>query len=204
MKKTLPEISDYGFDDVESLIRRGLDLAIEDYGGVAALGTDDVKPKEDQIKCALYHVFRCIGYKVHIEAAIARNGRRCDVRVVAPGDKSIAIEIKTAWVSKGWNNKPKEQGDSWCQDVDKLATMTAFGKSEVVDRFFVLLIASQDGYDARLSDQVKRLQAPKVECLQATKKSIIENWQGINQLEYLLFRVHPAKTAKNDLNVLGE
>jgi len=196
MKKVLSKVLDKGFDDVEAFIRRGLDLAIEDYCSVAALGTDDVKPKEDQIKCALYHVFRSIGYRVHIEAAITRNGQRCDVRVVAPGDKSIVIEIKTAWAGKGWNNKPNEQGSSWRKDIDKLAALPAFNKSQVVDRFFVLLIASQDGYDTRLSDQVKALQGPGVDCLQDAKTSIIENWQGIDQLKYLLFRVHPAKATK--------
>jgi hypothetical protein len=52
------------------LLREGLDLALADFRHIARTADlRDVKPKEDQVKCALYKTLVDVGYRVHVEAA---------------------------------------------------------------------------------------------------------------------------------------
>ena len=107
---------------VLDIVQRGLEFAKHDYLRIAASKTFDVKPKEDQIKCALYRAFSEREYLVHVEASYARNSGRCDL-VVSKDSKNVAIEIKTAWAGCGWVNKPNEQAESWLKDIDKLSAL---------------------------------------------------------------------------------
>lgn len=105
-------------------IDAGLKFAADDFKKISMLGSFDVKPKEDQVKCCLYKSLTEFGYTVHVEASYARNGGRCDLIAIEPNSGArAAIEIKTAWAGGGWVNKPKEQMASWRKDIVKLMTL---------------------------------------------------------------------------------
>ncbi|WP_374385276.1 hypothetical protein [Dongia sp.] len=174
---------------IERLIMKALEASGKEYQRIVEAGTFDVKPKEDQIKCAIYSSFREEEYLVQVEAATARHGKRCDLRIIGKAGDSIAIEIKTAWAGVNWNNKPIEQGSSWLKDVKKLSSLADFGTSAIVDRFFVLMVASQDDCDKILASQIEALKNCGATCLKETKKIGINNWNGLNRLTFYLFRI---------------
>ena len=98
--------------------------AITDLHAIAGFSPNEVLPKEDQFRCAMYRYFRNAGYVVHAEAGYPHESAaarpECDLRAHRENEDEWWIEIKRAWCVSGWNNKPAEQAATWQADVDKL------------------------------------------------------------------------------------
>lgn len=165
-------------------IENGLSLAAKDYERIAKLGDIkfDVKPKEDQIKCALYKVFSDSGYLVHVEASYARNKDRCDM-LARKGRSTIAIEIKTAWAGVGWVNKPIEQASSWNLDIDKLLSLRESGSA--THGFLIICLSYQKGskWEEVLKSEVNKLDA------QSYPSFKIQEWNGLTEIQFYLIEV---------------
>lgn len=74
-------------------VHAGLDRAGKDCVKISGLQGLDVKPKEDQVKCALYRELSSRGYLVHVEARYPLGNQRCDLVVIdEENDRSVAIE----------------------------------------------------------------------------------------------------------------
>lgn len=166
-----------------NLIRQGIDYALDDYCRLAEkpLGVD-VKPKEDQLKCALYRAFTEAGHVVHVEGGYERGGAECDLMVAMR--RPVGIEIKTAWAATGWNNKAPEQADTWHKDLDKLKTLPAKGFGT---GFFVLMFAYAAGTAAEetLRAVIADLGRPTLR----TEPRELTLWNGLDSLECFAWRV---------------
>lgn len=164
-------------------LRTGLMLAKSNYIDISKLSHLDVKPKEDQIKCAIYRALSECGDLVHVEASLSRNGERCDLFAVS-GEIRSAIEIKTAWAGKGWVNKPVEQSATWDYDIKKL---TSLHESELADScYFVLCLAYELGSKW---EEVFKAEALKREC-ELVDDFEISNWNGLNRIAFYIKQVN--------------
>lgn len=166
-----------------TLLRQGIDYALDDYCHLAErpLGVD-VKPKEDQLKCALYRAFTEAGHVVHVEAGYERGGAECDLMVAMR--PPVGIEIKTAWAATRWNNKPPDQAETWTKDYGKLRSLPerGFGAG-----FFVLLFAYAAGTNAEASLRavIADLGRPAL----CTEPRAISLWNGLDSLECSAWKV---------------
>lgn len=165
-------------------VENSLYLAAKDYESIAKLGNDkfDVKPKEDQVKCALYKEFTDSGYLVHVEASYARNKGRCDV-IARKGKSTVAIEIKTAWAGVGWVNKPSEQASSWSLDIDKLLSLRESGSA--THGFLIICLSYQKGskWEEVLKSEVYKLD------VQSYPSFKIQEWNGLTEIQFYLIEV---------------
>jgi len=168
---------------IETIIENGLKYAQEDYLKIALGKFNDVKPKEDQVKCALYRSFSEANYLVHVEASYARNAGRCDLVAIAKKKDYIAIEIKTAWAGTGWVNKPKEQASSWKKDIEKLKSMKKSGFAK--HGYFVLSFAYEQStkYHQQLHTEIQALNGIELPFFQ------IEDWNGLNAIQFCIVKV---------------
>ncbi len=169
---------------VHRLIETGLKYAEADYVSIAQRGRFDVKPKEDQIKCALYRSFREAGYLVHVEASYERNAGRCDLLAVCDSGKStVAIEIKTAWAGQGWTNKPDEQQRSWDTDIQRIQGLE--GGQWAGSGYFVLCFAYEKGstWEQRLRERVVSLGGVLLPAF------ALVDWNGLNEAQFCLVKV---------------
>ncbi|GLR81389.1 hypothetical protein HUE56_06275 (plasmid) [Azospirillum oryzae] len=167
-------------------IRRGLDYAAKDYGLIALLDHKDVKPKEDQIKCALYRALSEDGYSVRVESSTSRGGCRSDLLAVR-GDDSIGIEIKTAWAgSGGWNNKFSEQSNSWTADIGRLKDLCQ-GQAMSAG-YFVLGFAHERG--SRAEANLRRyIAVMEGDAVVEPVPMDLPNWNGLDSMEFHVMRV---------------
>lgn len=169
-----------------ALIRQGIDYALVDYCRLAEkpLGVD-VKPKEDQLKCALYRAFTEAGHVVHVEGGYERGGAECDLMVSMR--RPVGIEIKTAWAAAsadGWKNKPGYQTSTWSEDIRKLRTLAerGFGSG-----FFVMLFSYQAETvgEKTLRGRMSGLGRPVI----CTEPRGLTLWNGLDTLECYAWRV---------------
>lgn len=166
-----------------ALIRQGIDYALDDYCRLSEkpMGVD-VKPKEDQLKCALYRAFTEAGRVVHVEGGYARAKGKCDLMVAMR--KPVGLELKVAWACTSWNNKPPEQAATWVRDYEKLKTLPdkGFGAG-----FFVLLFvySANTVAEGSLRTVIADFGKP---CL-CTEPREINLWNGLNTLEGMAWRV---------------
>jgi hypothetical protein len=180
--------------DFAAVIGKGLDQAMQDYGALFEIGTDDVVPKEDQIKCAIYSAATAAGYLVHVEGARMRNKGRLDLKLIAPDEKprtSAAIEIKIAWAGRpgdGWDNSGQLQ--TWIKDLVNLQDIETPG---LVARYFALAFAYQEKFDTTVRRKIEELKSmPAVSAISASSKPVaIPMSTGLEQIEYFLFSVAP-------------
>ncbi len=170
---------------VAKIIENGLVLAEKDYSRIAKLKVKfDVKPKEDQVKCALYKAFCDNGYLVHIEASYAKNGERCDLLAIKENKNFVAIEIKTAWAGKGWVNKPVEQVLSWLTDIEKLRGLIKDRRT--LKGYFILCFAYENGSKSEAALRKEIYKLPKLVELAPVK---IEKWNGLTELQFFVVEV---------------
>lgn len=165
-------------------IHAGLVQAEQDYVRISEAERYDVKPKEDQIKCALYRAFCDNKYLVHVEARYPGAGQRCDLIVIDQStNERVAIEIKTAWAGQGWVNKPAEQSSSWRADIEKLLALHE--KGWVESGYFVLCFAYEDGSlsEGKLRAGIETLGG------KWTAPFSIANWNGLNKIQFLVLNV---------------
>lgn len=104
----------------EAALEKAIEFAIMDLAQTACDSPNEVLPKEEQIRSAMYAFFKNRGCIVHVEACRERCRAEYDLRVRFPDNREWWIEIKRAWSHSGWNNKPSEQKRTWQQDVAKL------------------------------------------------------------------------------------
>lgn len=168
--------------EVKRLLIHGVHLAMDDYCRIAErpLGVD-VKPKEDQLKCALYRAFSEAGKLVCVETGYERAGGKCDLVVAMR--RPVGLELKTAWASTGWKNKPAEQAKSWNRDLERLATLAdkGFGAG-----FLVLMFAYEAGSkpEAVLRAKTNDLGKPSLH----TEPRKLTLWNGLDRLECMAWR----------------
>jgi hypothetical protein len=164
-------------------LSNGLRYAKSDFSKLSSLDHHDVKPKEDQVKCALYRALSEEGYLVHVEAACARNGERCDLFAVALDGHRAAIEIKSAWGGVGWVNKPLEQSATWKADIEKLL---ALQENENADSgYFVLCLAYQfeSRWESVLKNEVQNIGGKQVLDFE------ISEWNGLDRISFYIKKV---------------
>ena len=168
---------------IEKIIESGLKYAQEDYLEIALGIFNDVKPKEDQVKCALYRSFSEENYLVHAEASYERNKGRCDLVAISNKQDYVAIEIKTAWAGTGWVNKPKRQASSWMKDIDKLNSMKKNGFAN--HGYFILCYAYEQStkYHEQLYTEIKELKGEELPIVK------IEDWNGLNTIQFFIVKV---------------
>lgn len=171
---------------VGKLLIKGIDYALADFEQIAKgrLGRC-VKPKEDQLKCAIYRAFSEAGYVVHVEPSYERAGGECDL--IVADTKPIAIEIKTAWggtTADGWQNKSSEQHGDWLKDISRLDSLS---RDTYQAGVFVLLFAYEEGSDG---EELVRAKIAKLQPAYFRSKIIdIGNWNGLNKAECSLIQV---------------
>ncbi|MFV3128688.1 hypothetical protein [Niveispirillum sp. KHB5.9] len=124
-------------------IKRGIEYSSNDYKALSERECRDVKPKEDQLKCALYRSLAEDGYLMHVEARNFHGNSRIDL-LGYKGKRTFAIEIKTSWCATGWANKYAEQRGKWISDIDRVSVLLRDGHIDF--GFFVLALAYQEGY----------------------------------------------------------
>jgi len=172
-------------------IKIGLTYAREDYKRLAELHPNkqicDVKPKEDQLKCALYRAFAERGYLVHVEASYERNGGECDLLASKSGEATIAIEIKTAWAGQGWTNKPKEQAASWRKDIEKLNTLRHGNTAKADEGYFILCFAYEKGSQG---EQAVRRELSELDTNNCMDSFSICKWNGLNAIDLYTVRIY--------------
>ena len=168
------------------ILKRGLGYTLQDYKQISALESDDVKPKEDQIKCGLYRAFSEEEHLVLVESAYSRNGMRCDLRINKRDRGEIAIEIKTAWAGDGWVNKPDEQARTWAKDVEKLSSLIT--EQSLVAAYFILVFAYQAGSTGErlLRERIDRISL-RQPCVIETEE--IGDWNRLNRLQCFVFDI---------------
>ena len=169
--------------DAERLIFCGMKVAVADYVKIAKLSWRlDVKPKEDQLKCAIYHTFSEARHLVHVERAYERGGGECDL--VIASSNPVAIEIKTAWAGKGWCNKPKEQAETWDADIRRLQGLRPQSFSA---GYFILLFAYESDTRAEMSvrEKLSTLGTPTIHI----SPTEMNEWNGLNRLECMAYRI---------------
>lgn len=172
--------------EVRQILERGIAFAFDDYRRIAErpLGID-VKPKEDQLKCALYRAFIEAGHMVQVEGGYKRGRDKCDLMVAMR--EPVGLELKTAWAGdpdEGWQNKPDDQAKTWHKDLDKLNTLPAKGFGA---GFFVLLLAYLPGSRElpAMRERVAKLGEPFI----ATEPRAIPSLNGLDTLECYAWRV---------------
>lgn len=174
-----------------SPLKTGLAYATEEYKQLAELHSDDqicdVKPKEDQLKCALYRAFAERGYLVHVEASYERNGEECDLIASKSGEATIAIEIKTAWAGKGWINKPKEQAASWRKDIEKLNALRHGNTAKADEGYFILCFAYEKD---SLGEQAVRRELSELDINNCMDSFSICDWNGLNAIDLYTVRIY--------------
>ena len=101
----------------------------EDLNGLAKSSPIEIMPKEEQIRSRIYASLLQDSTYGHI--AIEReypprpdsdpqNRQECDIWTQSITDnKDTWIEIKRCWSAPKWNNKPKEQLETWMDDSRK-------------------------------------------------------------------------------------
>lgn len=170
-----------------SNIAEGLALAERDYKLIAKNGTQkDVKPKEDQIKCALYKVFNDKGYLVHVEASLDTSRERCDLIAYKGRSHVVAIEIKTAWAGVGWVNKPAMQASTWVADIQKLIKLR---KNEYVTHgFFILCFCYEKNSNGENGLRKEISNIFKLGYFEF-KPIKIKSWNGLNEIQFFVLEV---------------
>lgn len=166
------------------VIQAGLIQAEQDYIRISETINYDVKPKEDQIKCAIYHKFCDNKYLVHVEARYPEASQRCDLIVIDQStNERVAIEIKTAWAGQGWINKPTEQASAWRADIEKLLALQE--KGWVDSGYFVLCFAYEEDSpsEIKLRSEIETLGG------KWTAPFSIINWNGLNKIQFLILNV---------------
>ncbi|WP_433884694.1 hypothetical protein [Pseudomonas vranovensis] len=169
---------------IERYIQDGLKYAEADYVSIAKRGRFDVKPKEDQLKCALYRSFCEGGFLVHVEAGYARKAGRCDLFAASSSStSSVAIEIKTAWAGNGWINKPAEQQRSWEMDINKLRALE--GGDWANAGYFILCFAYEKGSlpEVKLRKSVSALGGV------LSAPFVLDDWNGLNEAQFCVVKV---------------
>lgn len=167
-------------------IRRGLDYAAKDYGLIALLDHKDVKPKEDQIKCALYRALSEDGYSVRVEPSTSRDGCRCDLLAVRGAD-SVGIEIKTAWAGSGtWVNKYVEQSRSWAADIERLKELSQ--EQAASAGYFVLGFVHERGSRAEATLR-QHIAAMEGDAVVEPVSLDLPNWNGLDSMEFHVMRI---------------
>ena len=165
-------------------IYAGLSQAGKDYVRISEAKNCDVKPKEDQIKCAIYRALCDNKYLVHVEARYPDADQRCDLIAIDQStNERVAIEIKTAWAGRGWINKPTEQASTWRADIEKLLILQKNGWVE--SGYFVLCFAYEEGSpsEGRLRVEIEGIGG------EWTVPFSISSWNGLNKIQFMVLNV---------------
>ncbi|HEX2580535.1 MAG TPA: hypothetical protein VHL08_00985 [Dongiaceae bacterium] len=169
-------------------LKNGLIDASKDYMSISSRDLRDVKPKEDQIKCALYAHLRQGGYSVHVEGAYQSRGR-CDLRAYqndgSMGD--ILIEIKTAWAGPGWVNKQDEQFSSWEEDCGRLRD--AIAERDAESGVFILFGFASETLSEKLCARMAKL-GEKLQLTEIIKGNTSLKWGTLDHLHYCAWRIN--------------
>jgi hypothetical protein len=138
------------------LLRQAIDSAMDDLVAIAGHSPNEVLPKEEQVRAAVYHFLRQQNWLVHVEAAYPRSKTECDLRAWDRKDQELWIEVKRAWGirTSGWVNKPAEQARTWAADAEKLLLAPASAT-----RAFLLVGFFQDEPNPTLCGVTKRIVA---------------------------------------------
>lgn len=142
-------------------LKPAAEAAIDEIIRISRNSPGEVKPKEEQLRSAMYRHYTNQGFLVHVEAGYPDCGAECDLRVAGrKGGRERWIEIKTAWGGIGWNGKPAELAASWEADLNKLRKYAPEGSRRylVVFGFFDRpLDGSRLGLGARINEVNGRL-----------------------------------------------
>lgn len=166
-------------------IKIGIDYAVDDYRRIASLKIRDVKPKEDQLKCAIYRSLSEAGYLVHVEARDFQGYSRIDL-LSYKGRKTFAIEIKTSWCGPRWVNKYAEQAGKWVADISRISDLMVNG--HINDGLFVLALAYREGYSGLDNMRMQIDGLTNVKLLHQCE-TVIDEWNGLDKIEFLVWRV---------------
>lgn len=109
-------------------LKPAVEAALDEIVLISRNAPKEVKPKEEQLRSAMYRHYSNQGFLVHVEAGYPDCGAECDLRVAGrKGGRERWIEIKTAWGGKGWNGKPGELAAGWETDLSKLRQLAPEG-----------------------------------------------------------------------------
>lgn len=120
-------------------LKPAVESALDEICLISRNDPREVKPKEEQLRSAMYRHYSNQGFLVHVEAGYPESGAECDLRVAGRnGGRERWIEIKIAWGGKGWNGKPGELAAGWEGDLCKLRHLAPEGSKRylVVFGFF--------------------------------------------------------------------
>ncbi len=168
------------------IIESGVKYACNDYVAISQFGSFDVKPKEDQLKCAFYRAFSEANFIVQAEAALERKGARCDLLVIGE-NKRVAIEFKTAWAGDGWVNKPPAQQKTWLADINKLKNLREKQFADIGFFILCLIYQKESIYEKKIKDAMNNLFEHDPEFISVPTE--IKNWNGLNHFQVFSWRV---------------
>jgi len=174
---------------LKTALKTGLDFSLADFQYIARVpNRHDVKPKEDQIKCAIYRALVDSGHRVHIEAAYERSGKKCDVRATRRNN-TLWLEIKTGWAGTGgWVNKLREQIAAWQGDIKRLVRV-----GEPDQKLFVLFLFTQSGAPCaiRAVDAARKV-GRSHELILDSGPTKLPVWNGLDEAQYFVWRIRKA------------
>lgn len=103
------------------ILKKDLEQIILDLQKVSSTFPNERKPKEEQIRCLLFHSLKArydlvCAEKNYFDVDSGKNAE-CDI-FVKHNELELWLEIKTCWGGRGWNNKPQWQ--TWADDIEKL------------------------------------------------------------------------------------
>lgn len=106
------------------ILKTAVEHAMEDVRGVSMADPQEVLPKEEQFRSALFASFRGRGYVTQVEAAYPGTTKEADIRAYLGAGRDLWVEVKRTWDmgTVGWVNKPAEQFRTWQEDVTKLSS----------------------------------------------------------------------------------
>lgn len=147
------------------MLAAALDESIQQLIKISQYSPNERLPKEEGLRCFLYHYYTSRGVLVHPEAGFfpADDGNKeaCDLRLIFP-DHEEWVEVKTARCAPGLNKKITEDSGRWDRDGWKLEnapagahrtfalyTFTHDHPDDSRDAFFGKIINLWPGYEVR-------------------------------------------------------
>jgi hypothetical protein len=115
-----------------------IDDVLNDMISLSCSNPNERLPKEEQIRSRIYASLIDKNMVVSVERGYVPieegDSSECDLWVKSNDGLEEWIEIKRCWSGTGFHDKPKEQLESWCSDISKLARLP-----HTTERYFILV-----------------------------------------------------------------